>query len=130
MDVTQAKAKARKILIRGTAILLALVIVGGGLYTFASLTYAYSTGERVGYVQKLSKKGWICHTNEGELAMTNIPGQPATIVPFTVPDDAVAAQIDSFAGHKVALDYKEHRGVPSSCFGDTTLFIYGVRKTD
>ena len=130
MDTAAAKVKAKKIAIRGTIGAVVLLIAGYSLWTFSALSYSYSTGERVGYVQKLSKRGWICHTNEGELAMTNIPGQPAVIVPFTVRDDAVAAKIDSFAGAKVALDYQEHKGIPSSCFGDTTIFVSGVRKAD
>jgi len=98
------------------------------LYTWATLHYAYSTGERAGYVQKISLKGWICKTWEGELAMTTVPGVAPQIWQFTVRGDATAHQIEQTAGHRVALSYQQHRGVPSSCFGETEYFVTGVRR--
>ena len=130
MDLATAKAEGKKWTLRILIGGVLLAVVGCGLYTCGTLEFSYSKGERVGFVQKLSKKGWICKTNEGELSMVNMPGQPATIFTFTVPDDKVAAQIDSFAGHRVELQYEEHKGVPSSCFGDTPYFVVGVKKTD
>jgi hypothetical protein len=130
MDLDKAKTEGRKWGLRigiGGAL---LAILGTVLYTEVTLHYAYSQGERVGFVQKVSKRGWICKTNEGELAMVNIAGQPAQIFSFTVPDEKVVQDIESFAGHRVLLQYEEHRGLPSSCFGDTSYFVIGVRKTD
>jgi hypothetical protein len=115
---------------RGKLILVAfLVVVGGGaaLWTLATLSFAYSSGDRVGYVQKLSRKGWICRTWEGELAMNPVPGSAPEIFTFTVPDTAVAKRLQEAEGKKVALHYEEKRGVPSSCFGDTRYFITDVR---
>jgi len=97
------------------------------LYTLFAFSYAYSDGERAGFVQKLASKGWVCKTWEGQLAMVNLPGQPAEIFPFTVRDDAVAAEINAALGKRVALTYAEHRGLPSSCFGDTAHFVTAVR---
>jgi hypothetical protein len=130
MDTKAAAAKAKKIAIRGAIGLILLAVVGSFLYTEATLHYSYSTGERVGFVQKISKKGWLCKTNEGELAMVNVVGQQAEIFNFTVPDEAVVTQIEAFAGHRVMLAYEEHRGIPSACFGETTYFITGVKKSD
>jgi hypothetical protein len=113
----------------GVAVVL-LAVAGFVAYGEFTLHFAYSKGERVGFVQKLSKRGWICKTNEGDLAMVNIAGQQAQMFSFTVPDDAVAAQIESFAGHRVVLEYEEHDGVPSRCFGDTPYFVVSVKKTD
>jgi hypothetical protein len=96
-------------------------------YTWLTLHYAYSTGQRSGYVQKISKKGWLCKTWEGELAMTTVPGTAPQIFPFTVRDDATAHQIEQVAGQRVALDYQQHKGIPSSCFGETEYFVTGVR---
>ena len=130
MDLTNAKKQGRKWLLRigiGGAL---LVVLGTGLYTCGTLEVSYSKGERVGFVQKLSKKGWICKTNEGELSMVNMPGQPATIFTFTVPDDKISAESESYMGHRVELKYEEHKGVPSSCFGDTPYFVVGVKKTE
>jgi hypothetical protein len=130
MDLTKAKDETMKWLLRILVGGALLAVVGAALYTIFTINYAYSKGERVGFVQKLSKRGWVCKTNEGELAMVNLPGQPAQIFTFSVPDDKVAQQIESYAGHRVELEYEEHRGVPSSCFADTTYFVIGVRKTD
>jgi hypothetical protein len=129
MDMKETGAKAKKWGIRILVGGVLVAVLGSALYTFATLNFSYSKGERVGFVQKLSKKGWLCKTNEGELAMVNIVGQQAEKFYFTVRDDALAQKIESFAGHRVALEYEEHKGVPSSCFGDTTYFIVGVNET-
>ena len=130
MDLKETGKKAKKWGIRIVVGGLLLFVAGFALYTFATLSYSYSKGERVGFVQKLSQRGWLCKTNEGDLAMVNIVGQQAEIFHFTVRDDAVAKKIETFAGHKVALQYEEHRGVPSSCFGDTTYFVVDVSKAE
>jgi hypothetical protein len=130
MDLSKAKAAGSKWLIRIGIGLPLLLIVGFAAYTFFTLTFAYSKGERVGFVQKLSKRGWICKTDEGDLAMVNMAGQQAEIFTFTVRDDQVSKAIESFAGHRVELEYEEHRGIPSSCFGDTEYFVVGVKKTE
>jgi hypothetical protein len=104
------------------------VLVGAAaLWTLVTLTFSYSDGDRIGYVQKFSHKGWICRTWEGELAMTPVPGSAPELFYFTVRDDRVAKEIASLEGKKVALHYKEKKGIPSSCFGDTHYFIHDVR---
>lgn len=97
------------------------------LWTLATLTFSYSDGDRIGYVQKFSHKGWVCRTWEGELAMTPVPGSAPEIFYFTVRDKGVVKKIQEAEGKKVALHYKEKRGVPSSCFGDTRYFIADMR---
>jgi len=130
MDLDKAKTEGKKWLKRAIIAVVVLGVLGPVLYTEAALHFSYSSGERVGFVQKLSKKGWVCKTNEGELAMVNMSGQPATIFTFTVPDDKLSAEIDSYAGHRVELHYEEHRGLPTSCFGETQYFVTTVRKTE
>jgi hypothetical protein len=115
---------------RGKLLLLAfLVVVAGGasLWTLVTLKFSYSAGDRIGYVQKLSRKGWICRTWEGELAMSPVPGSAPQMFDFTIPDDAVAQKLTALEGKKVALHYEEKRGIPSSCFGDTQYFVTDVR---
>jgi hypothetical protein len=107
---------------------IAIVVLGTALYTYSSLHYAYSSGERVGFVQKLSKKGWLCKTDEGELAMVNMDGQQAQMFDFTVRDDGVSKQIQDLAGHRLVIEYDEHKGIPSSCFGDTNYFVTSVHE--
>ena len=105
-------------------VLPALVLAG---YTWVALHYAYSSGERIGYVQKISQKGWLCKTWEGELAMTTVPGTAPQIFQFSVRDDATAHRIEQAAGQRAALAYQQHKGVPTSCFGETEYFVTGVR---
>ena len=112
-----------------TALVLVVVtpIVVFTLWTVTSLHASYSTGERAGYLQKLSKRGWICKTWEGELQVNNVPGTAPEIFPFSVRSDSVASMLNKVAGQRVVLAYAQHKGVPSSCFGDTEYFITGVR---
>jgi hypothetical protein len=96
-------------------------------YTWFTLTWSYSQGERAGYVQKLSKRGWLCKTWEGELALVTMPGTVAEKFFFTVWREDVAARINATIGQRVTLDYRQHVGVPSSCFGDSQYFVHDVR---
>jgi hypothetical protein len=96
-------------------------------YLWVVLTWSFSAGERAGYVQKLSKKGWLCKTWEGEMALVSMPGTVAEKFPFTVRDDAVARQINDSIGAKVALTYEQHIGIPTSCFGETGYFVTAVK---
>ena len=111
------------------AIIVAVLVFLAGA-TWITLHYTYSSGERAGYVQKLSKKGWICKTWEGEMAMVTMPGTVAEKFHFTVPDDAVAARINTSVGLRVALHYEQHKWIPFSCFGDTEFFVTDVRTTE
>ena len=114
----------------GLWLFLVLVVLPIGLlalWTWGTLKYTYSSGERAGYVQKISKKGWLCKTWEGELAITNFPGTAPQLFRFTVPDDATAKKILNAAGQRVALTYEQHLGVPTSCFGETEYYITSVR---
>jgi hypothetical protein len=96
-------------------------------WTVIALSYTYSKGDRAGYIQKLSKKGWICKTWEGELAMVNVPGAMQERFPFTVRSDSLAAVMNKDMGSQVSLTYEEHRGVPGSCFGETNYYVTAVR---
>ena len=109
----------------GVAVVLpALLFVA---YTWAVLHWSFSAGERAGYVQKLSKKGWLCKTWEGEMALVSMPGTVAEKFPFTVPSDVIARQINDSIGAKVALTYEQHVGIPTTCFGETGYFVTAVK---
>ncbi len=97
------------------------------LYIFIMLNWSYSVGERAGYVQKFSKKGWISKTWEGEIAMVNLPGTMPEKFLFTVRDDGVAERINQALGKRVVLAYEEHVGIPTTLFGDTQYFVTDVR---
>src|ERR1700760_3285800 len=111
------------------AVLVALIAVGMG-FTWLTLHWTYSEGERAGYVQKLSRKGWICKTWEGEMSMVTMPGTVAEKFYFTVPDDGVAAKLNANVGKRMALHYDQHRWIPSSCFGETEYFVTDLRVTE
>lgn len=98
-----------------------------GAWSAVALNWSYSRGDRAGFVQKFSQKGWLCKTWEGELAMVNMPGASQQIFPFTVRNDSVASQVTQAMGSRVSLHYEEHRGVPGSCFGDTGYYVTGVK---
>jgi hypothetical protein len=106
--------------------LLVVAAVGFAGWTWITLEYTYSKGERAGYVQKISQKGWVCKTWEGELAMANLPGAMPQIFQFTVRNADVARQIEKNSGQRVSLSYEQHRGIPTACFGDTEYFIVRV----
>jgi hypothetical protein len=112
----------KKFLFVGLPLIAALV----ALYFFVALSWNYSTGERAGWVQKFSKKGWICKTWEGELAMVSMPGAAQEKFYFTVWDDAVAEQINKAMGRRVSLHYEEKVGLPTSCFGETRHWVTKV----
>ncbi|MGV8991160.1 MAG: hypothetical protein ACOH1Q_07120 [Thiobacillus sp.] len=107
--------------------LVVLILLTMG-WTWLTLHWNYSEGERAGYVQKLSKKGWLCKTWEGELALVTMPGAIPEKFIFTVPDDAAAGRINALAGERVVLQYQQHKFIPSSCFGDTEYFVVDVAK--
>ena len=109
---------------------LLLVLAGLLAYTPLALWWSYSEGERVGIIQKLSRKGWICKTHEGELALYVVSGVTPQIWNFTVRDPAIARQINIELGARVRLHYNEHRGLPTSCFGDTAYFVDSVQAVD
>jgi hypothetical protein len=114
-----------------------LILLGGfvgvpvtilAVWTLIALTYTYSDGDRAGFVQKFSRKGWVCKTWEGELSMVNIPGQAQERWFFSVRNDSIAELLKKSLGSKVTLHYEEKRGLPTSCFGDTDYFVTGVRE--
>jgi hypothetical protein len=99
-------------------------------YTWITLHWSFSKGERVGYIQKLSRSGWICKTWEGEMAMVTMPGAIPDKFLFSVRDEKVAELINKFAGKRVSLVYEQHKGVPTSCFGDTEYFIVDAKTIE
>lgn len=109
------------------AILVALLF---SAYIWAMLSWSYARGQRAGWVQKLSEKGYICKTWEGEMAMVTMPGSIPEKFLFTVRDDAIAEKIKAVMGKRVAIDYEEHVGLITSCFGDTGYFVQDVKVID
>src|SRR5205823_11435765 len=127
-----ARAVARvmlAIMVKTLAVLVVLIAALAG-YTWITLHWSYSDGERAGYVQKLSRKGWLCRTWEGEMAMVTMPGTVAEKFAFTVREPAVAAKLNASVGKRMALHYEQHKWIPTSCFGDSEYFVTDVRVTE
>jgi hypothetical protein len=115
---------------RPLAIISSVIVTLGllfALYTWFTLSWAYSEGERAGYLQKFSKKGWICKTWEGEILLSSMPGAIPERFTFTVRDDKVAQQMMGAMGKRVRLTYEERKGVPLSCFGETMYHVEQVQ---
>jgi hypothetical protein len=107
--------------------LIGLPALALAAWTVIALSYTYSRGDRTGYIQKLSDKGWICKTWEGELAMVNIPGAMQERFAFTVRSDSLAQAMNGMMGSQVSITYEEHRGVPGTCFGETNYYVTAAR---
>jgi hypothetical protein len=120
---------ATKVL-KSLTILLVSAIALFSLYVYIALNWSYSSGERAGFLQKVSHKGWICKTWEGELSLVAMPGSAPEKFLFTVRDDAVAQKVSAAAGKRVTLNYEQHKGLPSSCFGDTEYFVVDVKEIE
>jgi hypothetical protein len=112
-------------LIRFLAALLVIALLAAA-YFWLALQWSYSSGERAGWVQKFSHKGWVCKTWEGELALVSLPGSSVEKFYFTVHNDAVAKEVSAATGKRVTLHYEEKVGLPTSCFGETRYFVTSV----
>jgi hypothetical protein len=119
---------------RGAAMLIVIIVlvilVLPIAWTWITLNWSYSDGERAGVLQKFSRKGWICKTYEGELAQYIVSGVSPQIWNFTIRDEKIAEQLKSLVGTKVQLHYTEHRGVPGNCFGDTGYYVEGFTRLE
>jgi hypothetical protein len=111
-----------------TVVLVLVLAVAG--YALVISVWSYSSGERAGWVQKLSKKGWLCKTWEGEMAMVSMPGSTSEKFLFSVWDDDVAAQINKVMGKRVSLHYEEKVGIPTDCFGETNYYVTKVNVVE
>ncbi|HUO80293.1 MAG TPA: hypothetical protein VMU00_09120 [Steroidobacteraceae bacterium] len=114
---------------RWLALGLIAIAAGAALWTWGALSWAYSEGERAGLLQKFSRKGWLCKTYEGELAMYVIAGVQPEIWHFSVRDPKVAEQLKAAVGERVQLHYAEHRGVPTDCFAESEYYVDRINTT-
>ncbi len=112
------------------ALIIAILLVAALLICWAwvatTLNFSYSEGERAGFLQQFSKRGWVCKTWEGEILLTSMPGAIPEKFRFSVRDDAVASQLSAAMGKRVTLTYDQHKGVPTNCFGETEYYIQKV----
>jgi len=117
-------------MLKALGVLIAVVAIVFALISWISLSWVYSDGERAGYVQKFSRRGYVCKTWEGEMAMVTMPGTLAEKFAFTVRDPQVAAKINADIGQRLAMHYEQHKWIPSSCFGETEYFVTSVTSAE
>lgn len=113
-----------KLLLISIAMLPVLVFA---VWSIVTLNWTYSEGPRPGYVQKIARKGFVCKTWEG-IMYPELAGFRADSFQFTVRNDSIAHLLQNMIGKHVSLEYQQHIGVPTSCFGDSQYFIVGVRE--
>lgn len=113
-------------------VLMVLVVIVAlvAAYFWAMVSWSYSAGERAGWVQKLSRKGWVCKTWEGEMAMVSMPGASTEKFAFTVMDDDVVEQINKLMGRRVTLHYEQKVGLPTTCFGETRHYVTKITRVE
>jgi len=120
-----AVTKAKVFLWIFTPFALTAALLAG--YLWLALNWSYSKGERAGYVQKFSQKGWMIKTWEGELTLVAVPGSMPEKFFFTVRNDDLANKVNSSVGKRVAVSYEQHKGLPSNWFGDTEYFVKEIK---
>lgn len=114
-------------LVTTLVLLIVIPILIFVLWTVIALQFVYSSGERAGYLQKISKRGWVCKTWEGDLQLTAQPGVAPEMFAFSTRSDSIAAELNKAAGQRVVLSYEQHKGLPGTCLGETEYFVVGVR---
>jgi hypothetical protein len=114
---------------RISAVLIAIVLLATGYFLFV-FNWSYSEGERAGWIQKFSSKGWLCKTWEGEMAMVSMPGSMSEKFFFTVWDEVTAEEVNKLMGKRVSLHYEEKVGIPTSCFGETRHYVTKITAVE
>jgi hypothetical protein len=122
MTASAAPKPRRRLWLYAIAVVAGLLLLFT-LYVGMAFTWSYSDGQRSGILQKFSRKGWVCKSYEGELAMSIVPGVTPTIWEFSVRDELVVPKLSAALGRRVVLHYTEHRGIPTTCFGNTGYYV-------
>jgi hypothetical protein len=126
---TAPKKRTRHLGLKILGSLLLLVVIVLALWTWFALSYRYATGQKTGYVQSLTKNGWLCKTWEGEMTVNPIGSVPSPNFRFTIRSDSLATVVQNLIGKEVTVDYAQHVALPSKCLGDTPFFIEGARAS-
>lgn len=123
------KSKFRKFLVYFLLILIATFAL---YYFICGLTY--SEGTRSGVLTKVSKKGVIFKTYEGELNIGGLNQGDGTIMPlsifkFSAREKSLYDQLEAAQGKKVVLHYKQ---VIKNFFwqGESDYFVYQVTSVN
>ncbi|HHM21630.1 MAG TPA: hypothetical protein ENJ20_06360 [Bacteroidetes bacterium] len=127
--VVKAKRFTRRLL-WSVAGLITIGIIGFFLWA----NYTYSEGTRSGNLIKISKKGYIFKTYEGQLKLGGIDLQNeeeglSDTWSFSVKNINIVRQLEKLQGEKVILRYKEiNKAMPWQ--GDTNYFVTDVEQKE
>jgi hypothetical protein len=94
--------------------LFAFLLIGGVAFWW-KYYYTYSDGSRSGLLQKLSHKGNLMKTYEGELVLSSISSTNSVALAsekffFSVASDSVAKRMMEYEGKRVRLHYEQKKG--------------------
>ena len=125
--VAKAKRFTKRLL---WAIMGLVIIVIIGFFLWAN--YTYSEGTRAGDLIKISKKGYVFKTHEGQLKLGGIDLENrneglSDTWSFSVKAHEIVDHLEKLQGQKVVLRYKEiNYALPWQ--GDTKYFIIGIEN--
>jgi hypothetical protein len=88
---------------------------------------AYSSGERVGFVEAPSPQVAACGEHEMTLDMASAPGASGTRWTFAVRDSSLYEQLTTLGGQRVSIHYRQVKGGPSKCATDTEYTATALR---
>jgi hypothetical protein len=128
---TDVKTTPLKRGIRKFFIWLLVIVVAGFAIYYGISNITYSEGSRAGTLIKISKKGYVFKTYEGELALSGVggyiigPSNQGNVWAFSAKNKKVYEDLSRFEGKQVSLNYKEKmRTFP--WLGETRYFVYSV----
>ncbi|MFK2820396.1 6-phosphogluconate dehydrogenase [Flavobacteriaceae sp. LMIT009] len=126
--------KEKTIKSRLKTILFRFLIISGIVFCVVLwiCSWTYSEGTRAGNLIKISKKGIVFKTFEGQLNLGGVnlvEGLEGNIWAFTILDDSLAKTSTSFEGKMVKITYKErYKTLP--WLGDTNYIVTNIQKVE
>jgi hypothetical protein len=111
-----------------TILIIVLVI---GLFAYWKYFFTYSEGYRAGLLQKISYKGNVFKTYEGEMILSSIQSNSNVAIAsekffFSVTSKEVALQLEKVQGENVVVHYLEKNGtLPWK--GESTYFVDSLK---
>ncbi|HMP14723.1 MAG TPA: hypothetical protein PKD70_12645 [Saprospiraceae bacterium] len=127
---TEVKRKTWRITKRILLIMLSLGIIIGAVLFWFNYAWTYSDGTRAGTLIKVSNKGYIFKTYEGQLNTGGFQTNPqgsviSNIWEFSVTKKDIYQQLQRYEGKEAILFYKQYRrALPWQ--GKTTYFVYKI----
>ena len=108
-----------------------ILIIVLGAFIYWKYIYDYSEGYRAGLLQKVSYRGNIFKTYEGEMILSSVQSNTNVALAsekflFSVKDKNTAIRLEQLQGKYVVVHYHEKNGKLPWC-GDTKYMVDSVR---